>query len=123
MDADLTAASAIELAHAVGARECTARDVAEAMLARIALLNPILNAVCTLNEAALAEADAIDARLAAGGSPRALEGVPFLVKDNIVTRGIRTTFGSKLLAEYVPDEDAVSVERMRAAGGGQRASG
>jgi amidase len=72
--------------------------------------------VCTVNDAALTEADAIDARLAVGDKPRALEGVPFLVKDNIVTRGIRTTFGSKLLAQYVPDEDAISVERMRAAG-------
>ncbi|MFT5449345.1 MAG: amidase [Gammaproteobacteria bacterium] len=115
-DVDLTAISASELARAVGAREVTARQVAEAMLARIALLNPVLNAVCTMNDAALAEADAIDARLAAGGEVRALEGVPFVVKDNIVTRGIRTTFGSKLMAEHIPDEDAISVERMRAAG-------
>jgi amidase len=117
MSDDFTQASAAQLARSIGAGTHKARDVTEAMLARIALLNPTLNAVCTLNPAALAEADAIDARLASGGAPRALEGVPFLVKDNIVTRGIRTTFGSKLLEHHVPDEDAISVERMRAAGG------
>jgi len=117
MNDDLTLASATELAQSIGAGKRTARDVTEAMLARIALLNPTLNALCTPNAAALAEADAIDARRASGAAPRALEGVPFLVKDNIVTRGIRTTFGSKLLEHHIPDEDAISVERMRAAGG------
>ena len=117
MNDDLTLASATELAQSIRAGKCTARDVTEAMLARIELLNPTLNALCTPNAAALVEADAIDARRASGAAPRALEGVPFLVKDNIVTRGIRTTFGSKLLEHHIPDEDATSVERMRAAGG------
>ena len=117
MNDDLTLASATELAQSIGAGKRTARDITEAMLARIALLNPTLNALCTPTAAALGEADAIDARRASGEAPRALEGVPFLVKDNIVTRGIRTTFGSKLLEHHIPDEDATSVERMRAAGG------
>ena len=87
------------------------------MLGRVERFNSTLNALCTPNEAALAEADAIDARRAAGAAPRLLEGVPFVVKDNIVTRDIRTTFGSKLLEHHVPDEDAIRVERIRAAGG------
>jgi amidase len=115
-DIDLTAVSASGLVRKVGAREVTARQVTEAVLARIAQLNPVLNALCTMNEDALMQADAVDARLAGGGAVRALEGVPFVVKDNIVTRGIRTTFGSKLMAEHVPEEDAISVERMLAAG-------
>lgn len=117
MKNDLSVASASEIVKLISAGVCSARDITGALLARIALLNPTLNALCTLNDAALAEADAIDSRLASGAKPRVLEGVPFVVKDNIVTRGIITTFGSKLLEDYIPEEDSISVERLRAAGG------
>ena len=117
MNGDLTAASATELVQSISAGTYTARYVTEVMLGRVERFNSTLNALCTPNEAALAEADAIDARRASGAAPRLLEGVPFVVKDNIVTRDIRTTFGSKLLEHHVPDEDAISVERIRAAGG------
>jgi hypothetical protein len=63
-DIDLTAVSASGLVRKVGAREVTARQVTEAVLARIAQLNPVLNALCTMNEDALTQADAVDARLA-----------------------------------------------------------
>jgi amidase len=114
--ADIADRSAVELAADVRARKLGVRDVVAACLARIEQANGILNAVCTLNPAALADAEAADRRLAAGTPARLLEGIPFLVKDVIPTRGIRTTYGSKLHEHLVPDEDAVSVERLKAAG-------
>jgi amidase len=113
---DLAERSAAGLAAAVRARRLAARDVVAACLARIERANPVLNAVCTVDPAALADAEACDRRLAAGAPARLLEGVPFLVKDVIPTRGLRTTFGSRLYEQFVPDEDALSVARLRAAG-------
>ncbi len=114
---DILEASAGALAAAIGARQLGAREVMQAVLARIETYNPTLNAICTLNHQALAEAEAIDQRLAAGEPVRPLEGVPFVVKDNIFTKGLRTTFGSRLLEHDVPDEDSICVERLKAAGG------
>ncbi len=114
--ADLADRSAVELVADVRARKLGVRDVVAACLARIGETNGVLNAVCTLNPAARADAEAADRRLASGSPPRLLEGVPFLVKDVIPTRGLRTTYGSKLHEHLVPDEDAISVERLRAAG-------
>ena len=116
MDQDLTKHSAAGIAREVGRRAVSAREVVEAALARVEAVNPTLNAVCTLNDAALDEADAVDRRLAGGAVPRLLEGAPVVVKDNIFTRGIRTTFGSKILEHDVPEEDSICVERLRAAG-------
>lgn len=117
MHDDVLDMSAGVLATAIGRRQLSAREVVQAMLAQIEAYNPTLNAICTLNEHVLADAEAIDRRLAAGESARPLEGVPFLVKDNIFTKGLRTTFGSKLLEHDVPGEDSICVERLRAAGG------
>ena len=107
---------AAELAEAVGSRRVSAREVTEAFLARIEAVNGLVNAVCTLNPAAHAEAGACDARLASGAPARPLEGVPFVVKDNVDTAGLLTTYGSLLRKDYVPAEDAVAVERLRCAG-------
>src|SRR5205823_2245597 len=89
-----------------------------AVLDRIAKVNPKLNAFVTLTaEAALREARvaerALTRRTAALGP---LHGVPFGVKDLVITRGVRTTFGTPLYADNVPTEDAPIVERMKAAG-------
>lgn len=116
LDHDITSLSAARLARKVADRTVSAREVALATLARVDAVNPTLNAICTLNEAALDEADAVDRRLAGGAAARPLEGVPVVVKDNIFTRGIRTTFGSKILEHDIPEEDSICVERLRAAG-------
>jgi amidase len=111
--ADLPAS---EIAAQVGSRRVSAREVAKAFFERIDRLNPAVNAVCTPNPQALLDAEAGDRRLAAGEPARPLEGVPFLAKDNIDTKGLRTTFGSRLMENNVPAEDSICVERLRAAG-------
>ena len=104
------------LARAVARGDVSAREVVEASLGRVETFNPAVNAVCTVNEQALAEAEACDRRLRSGASARALEGVPVVVKDVIATRGLRTTFGSLLCEDFVPTEDSLCVERLKAAG-------
>ena len=113
---DLADRSAVDVTADVRARKVSVRDVVTACLARIAQVDGVLNAVCTVSPAALADAEAADRRLASGAPARRLEGVPFLVKDVIPTRGLLTTYGSKLHESSVPDEDAVSVARLRDAG-------
>jgi len=117
MSEELTRLSAGEIAARVGARSLSAREVAQAFMERIARLNPTLNAICTANPRALDEAGACDRRLSGRGEARPLEGVPFLVKDIVETGGLRTTFGSRLMENNVPSDDAICVERLRAAGG------
>ncbi|MED5299927.1 MAG: amidase [Pseudomonadota bacterium] len=109
--------SAEKIAEGVGSRKLSASEVASAFIKRIEEVNPVINAICTLSDTILEEARAIDERLASGGKPRPLEGVPFLIKDILQTKGVRTTFGSLLLENDVPDEDTISVERLKAAGG------
>ena len=109
--------SAGAIAEAVGEGRVSAAEVTRAFLSRIEAVNPVINAVCTLNENALDTAREVDRRRASGEAARPLEGVPFLVKDILQTKGIRTTFGSLLLEHDVPDEDTVTVERLKAAGG------
>jgi len=110
-------ASAAAIAAAVRAREMSAVESVAAALAAVAAVDDRLHAFCTLDaEGALAQAAALDARLARGEPGGALAGVPVAIKDLIVTRGMRTTFGSPLYAGFVPDRDDVSVERLRQAG-------
>jgi amidase len=114
---ELTHLTALQLAAAVAAREVSAVEVVEAHLARIETVNPWCNAVVrVLDESALADAAALDARLAAGEAVGPLAGVPLTVKENIDMAGLATTHGVPSLAEAVVPVDAPIVERMRAAG-------
>lgn len=113
---ELTSLTAVEIVRLVSSRKASARKVVEAFLERIAHLNHTVNAICTLDPAALEAADIIDRRLASGEAARALEGVPVLVKDNIETKGLRTTWGSRLMEHHVPSDDAICIERLRSAG-------
>jgi amidase len=112
----LTMRSATELARLVQGREISAHELIAATLAQIERVNPALNAVVTLNERALDDAHAIDARLARGEDVGPLAGLPVGIKDVTQVGGVRTTFGSPLYSDHVPDEDALVVQRLRAAG-------
>ena len=115
---DLCTTPAVELARFIASREVSAVAVMRAHLARIAEVNPRLNAIVTLlpEKRLLRDAEKAD-RAVAGGDPLGpLHGLPVAHKDLTLTRGIRTTFGSPIRAGFVPDEDALIVERLRAAG-------
>ena len=88
-------------------------------LERVAAVNPAVNAIVALRDLdeLLAEARGHDARLAAGEPPGALFGLPLAVKDTEAVRGIRTTKGSPIFRDSVPDADCLMVARLRAAGG------
>jgi amidase len=115
---DICRLSAEALARKIRDRRLSVREVATAFLDRIEAVNPLVNAVVSLRGRAdiLGEADAADARLRAGAIPGPLFGLPIAVKDLAPTRGIRTTFGSPIFADFVPDEDELFVSRIRDAG-------
>ncbi len=112
----LASHSATELRRLIATRGVSAVEVVEASLARIERLNPTINAVVTLNPRAMDDARELDRRLARGDDPGILCGLPVGIKDVTPVAALRTTFGSPLYADYVPDDDAVVVGRLRAAG-------
>jgi Asp-tRNA(Asn)/Glu-tRNA(Gln) amidotransferase A subunit family amidase len=115
-DGDLLRASATRLLALLRAREISARELVELHLERIARVNPRLNAIVTLTaEQARAAAAIADARLRAGDA-RPLEGLPVTIKDAFALAGVRSTDGCKLFETYVPETDAVAVERWKRAG-------
>jgi len=103
--------------EALAAKKVSARELAAEHFRRIDAGNKEMNVFLTLcEERAYAQADRIDADVAAGRPLPALAGVPIAVKDVISTRGVRTTCGSKILQNYVPPYDATAVTRLEAAG-------
>jgi amidase len=113
----LTRKSAVELAAMMRSRAVSPVEVLDAHLAAIARINPRLNAIVTLAaQSARAAARRAEAAIMAGEPLGPLHGLPFGVKDVTHTAGIRTTFGSPLFKDFVPDEDAEVVRRLKAAG-------
>jgi len=129
---DILRLQAHEIAAKVRAGELSAREVLESTLARIAAVDGVpgtldgdpeaepdkVHAFITLTaERARAQADAVDAKVAAGEDPGPLAGVPFTVKDIFVVEGTPSTAASRILANYVGPYTATPVARMEAAGG------
>ncbi|MGZ5236849.1 MAG: amidase [Caldimonas sp.] len=116
--AALTDLDADALSRAIHAREVSCRETMQAYLARIAAVNPGVNAIVSLQpeEALLAQADACDAELAHGTSRGWMHGMPQAIKDAAETKGIASTLGSPLLKDHRPVHDALMVERMKRAG-------
>ncbi|MFC5830835.1 amidase [Nonomuraea insulae] len=109
--------TATELADLIKTRQVSAVEVLQAHLDRIEQVNPTVNAIVTLvAERALEAAKAADAAIGAGEPVGPLHGVPVAHKDLVDTAGIRTTYGSPMFADNVPDQDDVIVGRLRAAG-------
>ncbi len=107
----------LEAARALRARQVSAEELTRESLARITALDERLRAFITVTaESALEEARRADRELTGGEDRGRLHGIPVAVKDVYATRGVRTTCGSKIFADYVPDFDAAVVERLRAAG-------
>ena len=115
--AEIAYSSAIEIAEKIRRREISSREATDYFLARVAALDKRINSVVTIDaERARAEADAADAALKRGEPRGPLHGVPMTVKDSFQTAGMRTTSGAPELAEFIPDEDAWPVARLREAG-------
>jgi amidase len=115
--AELCFLPAHELAGLVRSRKLSALDLMDAHIAQTGRLNPAVNAIVTfLPERARERARAVDAALARGEDPGPLAGLPVAHKDLTPTRGVRTTYGSPIFRDFVPDEDAIIVERLERAG-------
>ncbi|PZG22847.1 Asp-tRNA(Asn)/Glu-tRNA(Gln) amidotransferase GatCAB subunit A [Micromonospora craterilacus] len=114
---DLTRMTATQIAGLVAAGETSAVEVTQAHLDRIAAVDDRVNAFLHVDtEGALAAAQQVDARRAAGEALGPLAGVPIAVKDVLTTKGVPTTVGSKILEGWRPPYDSTIVQRLRAAG-------
>ncbi len=114
---DLVFRSASQLAKAIRERSVSATEVLEAHLGQIARHNPALKAIVTLNqEQARQQAHQADVAVAQGELWGPLHGVPFTVKDLFDTAGVRTTWSYKPLANYIPLQNATTVDRLLGAG-------
>ena len=109
--------TAREIRDKIRNRDLSAVEVMEAHLAQIEKVNPTVNAIVTLHpDRALDGAKAADAAIANGEALGPLHGLPTAVKDLTLTKGMRTTFGSPIYKDNVPDRDAIIVERIKKAG-------
>jgi len=114
---DLCFLPAEELAASIRKKDISPREAVEAVLGRIEKINPKVNAYCTVvPEMAREAALQAEEKVARGEPLGPLHGIPFSVKDLSLTRGVRTTFGSKVFEHFVPQEDSLIVERMKNAG-------
>ncbi len=118
MTADIPWREGVEaLTGAFRTRSLSPVEALDICFARIERLNPLINAIVTLDrEGARAAALASERRWREGRPAGPLDGVPITVKDNIPVRGMRTTWGSRLFADFVPASDELPIARLRAGG-------
>ncbi len=117
MNDELCFLTACDLAALIRRRDVSAHEVMQAHIARIERVNPRVNAIVTFHpERALAQARAADEQQARGAPLGVLHGLPTAHKDLVPTKGVRTTWGSPIYRDFMPTEDALIVERQRAAG-------
>ncbi|MDP4614430.1 MAG: amidase [Limnohabitans sp.] len=110
--------SAIDLSRAIHLKQVSCQEVMQSTLERIARLNPVSNAIVSLQEPELllAQARERDAQLARGESMGWMHGMPQAIKDLANAQGLRTTLGSPLMKDFVASEDGLMASRMKAAG-------
>src|SRR5690349_7659449 len=114
---ELVYLSAVELGRLYRERVVSPVEVVEATLEQVGAVEPRVRAFVTVTGELALEQARVAEKAFAGGEPGLLEGVPFSIKDLTPTRGVRTTRGSLLWKDWVPDFDAPVVERAYAAGG------
>jgi Asp-tRNA(Asn)/Glu-tRNA(Gln) amidotransferase A subunit family amidase len=115
---DLCYTPAVVLARLIRERELSPTELLEAFFRRIERVNPAINAYCTVAyDRARAEARGAEAAVMSGEPLGPIHGVPVSIKDITATAGVRTTMGSKIFEHNVPHDDAIVVQRVRAAGG------
>jgi aspartyl-tRNA(Asn)/glutamyl-tRNA(Gln) amidotransferase subunit A len=115
---DITSLKAWEMKEKLLNKEISSKDIVEAHIKRIEEIEPNINAFITLNkEEALKAADAVDKKLRNNENVGVLAGVPIGIKDNIVTKGMRTTCASKMLENFIPPYDATVIEKIKKSDG------
>jgi amidase len=117
-ESDICFMTATEMAQRIRARELSCREVLQAHLTHIDRINPKVNAIVTQMppEQVLAAADTADKSLARGENTGPLHGLPIAHKDLVPTKDMRTTFGSRIYKDFVPDHDGLIVQRLKKAG-------
>jgi len=113
---DLHVQPIIRLAELIRNRAVSPVEVTQACLDRIDRINPQLNAIVTLAPDAMEKAKEAEAAVTRGDALGPLHGIPLTIKDTIETAGLRTTSGSALRAEFIPQREATAVSRLKAAG-------
>src|ERR1700730_4155595 len=114
---DVCSLTAVEMAGLIRRKELSAREVMSAHLRQIERVNPEVNAIVTLAaERAMENARCADEAQARGADIGSLHGLPVVHKDLFETAGMRTTFGSPLFKDHVPQQDAIPVARIKQAG-------
>jgi len=117
MSSEICFLQAHELVSLIRGKKISAIEVMEAYLSQIEKINPKVNAIVTLlSDMAIEQAKIADEMLARNMEVRPLHGLPIAHKDLVLTKGIRTTFGSPIFKDFIPDEDGLIVERLRKAG-------
>jgi len=116
---DICFLPAREMARLIQQKKLSSREVIQAHLKQIARVNPKVNAIVTLvpEDQLMAQAKAADEATARGETKGPLHGMPIAAKDLVDTKGIRTTYGSPIFRDHIPDKDGFVVEREKAAGG------
>ena len=117
-ESDICFMTATEMAQRIRARELSCREVMQAHLTRIDRINPKVNALVSQipPEQILAAADTADKALAQGENTGPLHGLPIAHKDLVPTKDLRTTWGSPIFKDFVPDHDGLIVQRLKKAG-------
>lgn len=117
MDSKLCFFTAHELVKLLRSKQVSAKEVVQAHLSHIDRVNPKVNAIVTLvGKQALDQAEAADKAFCSGQDVGPLHGIPIAHKDLILTKDVRTTFGSSAFQDYIPDQNALIVERLKKAG-------
>ena len=106
--------AACDMIEKIKSQELNAQEITETVIERIEKVNPIINAFCTPTfELAREMAKISDDKVRKGQKLGQIEGIPTSIKDETLTKGIRTTFGSKLYENFIPPEDALVVKRLK----------
>ena len=114
---DICFMSAYDMLDTIKRQELTSEDITEALIERIEKINPIVNAYCTTTfDLAREMAKNADNAVKKGEPLGVLHGIPTSIKDLMMTKGIRTTYGSLLHEDFIPEEDDVAVIRLKEAG-------
>ena len=114
---DICFMSAVDMGEKIRSQELTSVEITETIIERIEKINPIINAYCTPTfDIARDMAKKADDAVKKGERLGILHGIPTSIKDLMDTKGVRTTYGSKVYENFIPDEDAISVERLKDAG-------